>query len=203
MDRRESDRSVAGTEGTRRRRSPWRGMVVVLALTLGWFLPSSVGTAQTTGAQTRACSRLQAALARVGDNGSAAQALTARLQRFGCATNGPTTTVAAGSTTTSVHQDCVLPGGGIGPCPTTTTMVVVDCTIPGGQLGPCPSTTVGTGNPGGSTTTLFRPPTTFLTTTFPPSGPTMAAPSTTLPPCSSTTTSQGQIPTTTILCAPS
>ncbi len=175
MDRRESDRSAAGTKGIRRRRSPWRAMVVVLALALGWFLPSSVGSAQTTGAQTRACSQLRAALARVGSNGSAARALTARLQRFGCATNGPTTTFALpGSTTTSVHQDCVLPGGGIGPCP---------------------STTVQSGNPGGTTTSILFPPTSV------PSGPTTVPPSTTLPPCSPTTTSQGQIPTT-IPCAP-
>ena len=195
MDRRGSDRSAAGTKGVRRRRAPWRGMVVALALALGWLLPSSVGTAQTGGAQPRVCRSLQAALERVGDRGSAAQALTARLQRFGCATSGPTTT-AAGATTTSVHQDCPLPGGGVGPCPTSTTIVVVDCIGPDGQFIPCPSTTVGPGTtsppstiPGGSTTTTVGPP---------PGTPTTVV--TTPGPCSSTSTTPGQV--TTIPCVP-
>lgn len=185
MGERKSHSSAAGTEGVRRRPRPWRAFLVGLALVLGWWLPSSVGSAQTNGAQARACSRLQEALTRVGDRGSARQAVTSRLQRLGCATTGPTTTfgptttaVFPDSTTTSVHQDCVLPGGGIGPCPTTTTVA--------------PGTTL----PGGPTTTTLVPPTTL------PSGPTTVAPTTTLAPCLSTTTSSTIFAPTTVPCAP-
>ncbi len=180
MDERRSDSSVAGSEGVRRRQVPWRGALVVLALVTGWMLPASVGSAQISGAQ-RACSQLQAALERVGDRGSARQALVSRLQRLGCPTTGPTTTFFSPTTTVAV---CPLPGGGFGPCPTTTTG--------------SPGTTV----PGGPTTT-GSPGTTFVPTTstlVPPGGPTTVPVSTTLLPCSPTTT--GQFPVTTIPCAP-
>lgn len=159
------------------RRLRWRGALVVLALTTGWLLPSAAGSAQTNDAQSRLCSRLQAALTRVGDRGSAGQALVARLQRFGCATTGPTTTVGA----------CPLPGGGVGPCPTTTG--APGTSVPGG-----PTTT-------GSPSTTFVPTTsTLVPPTTSPGGSTTIAPSTTLLPCSPTTT--GQFPPTTVPCVP-
>ncbi len=183
------------------RRLPCRGVLVVLAMATGWSLPSAAGSAQADDAQTRACNRLQAALTRVGDRGAAANAIAARLQRFGCTTStlGPTTTFIAGTTTTVVHQDCPLPGGGVGPCPTTSVVG------PGTTVGPVttvgPGTTVGTGGTTstvglGATTTTVGPE-----TTAPGDGTTVPSPSTTLPRCSTTTTSSGQVPTT-IPCAP-
>jgi hypothetical protein len=169
------------SQSTRSRQLPWRAALVALALVGGWLLPPSAGTAQTGGsAQPRVCRSLQAALDRVGGrrSGAAAQAIAARLQRLGCATTGPTSTVGStpttiAATTTSVHQDCQLPGGGVGPCP---------------------STTVGTGNPGTTTTIPFPP------TSLPGGGSTVPSPSTTLPPCTTTTTGQA-IPTT-VPCVP-
>ncbi|HYX45132.1 MAG TPA: hypothetical protein VE760_08835 [Acidimicrobiales bacterium] len=190
MEERGSAGSAAGTGGFRRRGVPWRAFLVGLALVLGWSLPSSVGAAQTPGAQTRACSRLQAALARVGNRGSAAQALTSRLQRLGCTTTGPTSTF--GPTSTTVQA-------------TTTSVVVVDCPLPGGGVGPCPSTTVASSStvpgattssvPGGATTSSIFAPTTVVggpTTSFlpPPSSV----------PCSTTTSAGPAI--TTIPCLP-
>lgn len=164
MDERGSDSSAAGNREVGRSRLPWRAALVVVAMTAGWFLPTSVGTAQTNGAQTRACSRLEAALARVGSHGSAGQALAARLERLGCAATGSTTSSSSpGSSTTSIHVDCTVPGGGLGPCPTTTTLFgttsTAPTTLPGGPttvpqtttLPPCPTTT--------TSSTLF-PPTT-------------------------------------------
>jgi hypothetical protein len=194
MNERGSDSSAAGAEGVRKLRLPWRGVVVALAMVMGWMLPSSVSAAQATGAQSRACRQLQAALNRVGDRGSARQALVSRLQRLGCTTSGPTTTAAPAMTTTTSHFDCPLPGGGVGPCPTSTTM------FPGSTV---PGSTV----PGGSTTTSFFPGTLAPTSVPPPptSDPTGPTTSSTLPPCPTTTTianAPTTFPPTTVPCAP-
>ena len=142
--------SAADSHDPRRRRRPWRGVLVALALAGGWLLPSSVGDAQTNGtAQSRVCSRLQAAVARVGDQGSARQALTARLQRFGCLPTGPTTTATPGTVTpTTFTPTSLAPPPGV---PTT---------VPGGTTVPpvpCSSTTT----IAATTTTGQFPPTTI------------------------------------------
>jgi hypothetical protein len=192
MDERANGGSAAGGDGARGRGLPWRGGLVILALTMGWLLPSSVGSAQTSDSDL--CSRLQAAQTRVGDRGLTSDAISSRLERYGCTTStlGPTTTFVAGSTTTSIHEDCVLPGGGIGPCPTTTIVGPPTTVGPGTTIGP------GTTLPGGGATTTTVGP----GTTFPGGGTTVPSPSTTLPPCPITTTSSTSIPTTTIPCAP-
>ena len=64
------------------------------------------------------------------------------------AQTGTTSTTTMSSTTTTMHGDCLLPGGGVGACPSTTTTIFVDCILPGGGVGDCPSTT-----------TTSRPPT--------------------------------------------
>jgi hypothetical protein len=190
MDERRSIGLGPDTEGVRTRRLPRSAFLVGVTLMMGWLLLSSSSSAQTNGAHTRTCNRLQAALERAGQRGSAAQGAASRLQRLGCVTTGPTTTVAPGSPTTTVPV-CPLPGGGFGPCPTTT--------LPGG-----PATTVspGTTVPGGPATTVspgttFVPSTTVVptTSTTAPGGSTT---STTLPRCSPVTTTG----VTTVPCVP-
>jgi hypothetical protein len=185
MNERTRNSSPTGTEGIRSFRLPWRGVVVVLALLMGWFLPMSVGAAQTDGARTRACSRLQAALARVGDRGAAAQALSSRMQRLGCTTSGPTTTSSSGPTSTTVVPGTSVPGGS----PTS---------VAGGP--PTSSVFPGTTVPGGSTTSssVFpgpghtAPPTlVFPTTTTVPGGSTVPSSSTTIFPSPPTTAPPG------------
>ena len=164
MNARGRDSSAAGTERVRRFQLPWRGVVVLLAMIMGWMLPSSIGSAQTSGAQTRACSRLQAALARVGDRGAAAQALSSRLQRLGCTTSGPTSTSSSGPTSTLVTTTTGAPGTSV-PGGSTTSSVFAGTTVPGGST----TTTVpgGTTVPG-PTTSIPSPSTTVPGGTSPP-----------------------------------
>ncbi len=187
---------MAGRWSTRGRLT-WGAVVVGLALVAGWMLPSSVSGAQTNGGggQSRVCAQLQRVQQRLADHPAARRALTSRLQRFGCSTSGPTTTtIAQGTTTTTFHLDCPLPGGGVGPCPTTTVVPPGPTTVPPGSTSTAP-TTIGLGP---TTTTIGPPPTTTAT----PGGPVTTGPTTTLGPCATTTTGPGGIPPTTIPCLP-
>ena len=181
MNPSDTSRNSGEAEGSRRPRLPWRGALIVLAVLAGWSITPSVDAAQSNSArgrdgaasladdaQSRVCRRLQNALATLGDRESTRQALSSRLELFGCTGPQPTVTVTTlpATTTTSIHFDCPLPGGGVGPCPTTTTV---------------PSTTTS----GPTTTTTTRP---GATTTLPPP--------TTLPPCPSTTTTDPPVSTT-------
>ena len=144
-----SDEQVTGRPSPRR----WR---VLLLVGLGaglWASPSITGVSGAAhvgaDAQARICSELAGAQARFGDHQSVDQALAARMQRYGCAGSQPSSTVTTlpGTTTTTFHLDCPLPGGGVGPCPTTTvlgtttTSIHFDCPLPGGGVGPCPIST--------------------------------------------------------------
>lgn len=140
----------------------WRSpRAVLLMIAAAILLSLRPGPAAGTGVsaflppevQARVCNQLRAYQAAFAAFPSAAQALETALARYGCTGSGGTTTTFPGTTSTTFHEDCQLPGGGIGPCPTTTT------SIPNG-----PSTS-GPGTTGVPPTTL--PPCTS-TTGFPP-----------------------------------
>ena len=111
-----------------------RGWRVLLLIGFGaaWSASPSVtgvsGAAHVTpDAQARICSELASAQSRFGHHQSVDEAVAARMRRYGCPGSQPSSTITTlpGTTTTTFHLDCPLPGGGVGPCPTTTTSTIV------------------------------------------------------------------------------
>lgn len=153
----------SGHVGERSRRRAMRRRVAVVAATVAVVLQlQSPAPAQVPAAYlARVCAALQGVQVAFPGSDVVRQALAPLLARFAC---GPavSTTAAPGTTTTSVHLDCPLPGGGVGPCPTTTLTTLAPTTLPPGAttvpppsttLPPCPSTTM-TSMPNTTVTTI-------------------------------------------------
>jgi hypothetical protein len=193
-------------KGRRRRPRARRGVVLLVGI--------AAAVSQLQGAQAQTfpppvsfqaaiCQVLLNVQASFGTNPFFGQALAPFVAAFGC--TGPATTIPP-LTTTSIHLDCPLPGGGIGPCPSTTIVLPPPPFPTTTFLPPFPPTTFPpppfptTSFPPPFPTTSF-PPGTFVPTTFPPGSSTSSTIST-LPPCPSTTTTSPSIPSTTIPCQP-